>query len=89
MTPTDAILSLLLECDVGKSICPTDVAKRLAPEAWRPLLARVREAGRALSDDGQIVVTKKGKPVDPHTVKGVIRYRLATAGGGRADETGV
>ena len=77
MTPVDAILSILAERDAGKSICPSEAAKRLAPEDWRPLLGRVREAGKRLADEGKIIVTKKGKPVDPHTVKGVIRYRLS------------
>ncbi|GGC98967.1 DUF3253 domain-containing protein [Aquisalinus flavus] len=74
--PRDAILTLLAQRDPGKSICPSEAAKALAPDNWQPEMHRVREAGRALSDEGLIEVTRKGKPVDPHTVKGVIRYRL-------------
>lgn len=77
MSPTEAILAALSARAPGKSICPSEAAKKLATEEWRSHLHHVREAGRALYDAGQIVVTKKGKPVDPHKVKGVIRYRLA------------
>lgn len=81
MTAEEAILSLLGEREAGKSICPSEAARRLAegaddPEAWRAKMHGVRKAGRALADAGRIEVLKKGKPVDPHTVKGVIRYRL-------------
>jgi len=72
----DAILILLEKRDPGKSICPSEAAKALSPDNWHPEMHKVREAGRALSDEGLIEVTRKGKPVDPHTVKGVIRYRL-------------
>jgi hypothetical protein len=77
MTPNEAILGLLAERDRGKSICPSEAARRLAGEgAWRSLMGEVRRAGRELADEGRIEVLKKGKPQDPHTVKGVIRYRL-------------
>lgn len=78
----DAILSLLAERDPGKSICPSEAARRVAgPEEWRSLMTAVRTEGRALAAEGLIEVTKKGKPVDPETVKGVIRFRLKTAAG--------
>lgn len=75
-----SILSLLHERGPGKSICPSEAARRAAGEdAWRPLMHAVRAAGRELAAEGHIEVTKKGKPVDPETVKGVIRYRLNLA----------
>ena len=77
MTPRDAILELLAERSPGKSICPSEAARRSAgDEEWRPLMHATREAGRSLAAEGLIEVTKKGKPVDPETVKGVIRHRL-------------
>lgn len=60
----------------GKSICPSEAARRMSPDDWRPLMKQVREAGKQLADKGLIEVTRKGKAVDPHTVKGVIRFRL-------------
>ena len=77
MTFREAILSLLAERAPGKSICPSEAARRAAgDEAWRSVLAAVRAEGRVLAAEGLIEVTKKGKPVDPETVKGVIRFRL-------------
>jgi len=77
MEPRDANLSVLAERDMGKSICPSEAARRAAgSDEWRPLMHAVREAGRALAAEGLIEVTKKGKPVDPVSVKGVIRYRM-------------
>lgn len=77
MTPRDAILGLLHKRAPGKSICPSEAARRLAEGGdWRPLMGVIRNAGRELACEGLIEVTKKGRPVDPETVKGVIRYRL-------------
>lgn len=62
-----------------KSICPSEVARALAPdeEAWRRLMGPVREAAIALAREGRIEVLRKGKPVDPgQEVRGVIRLRI-------------
>lgn len=71
-----AILTVLRQRGSTKSICPSEAARIIAPEDWRAKMHAVREAGKVLSDQGQIDVLRKGKPVDPHSVKGVIRYRL-------------
>ena len=57
------------------SISPEDVAKALAPE-WRPLLGPVRRAAIDLSGTGQIDILRKGKPVAPADVRGVMRLRI-------------
>jgi hypothetical protein len=63
----------------GKSICPSEVARALAPDpAWRGLMSRVRSAALGLAREGRIEVLRKGKPVDPtQDVRGVIRLRIA------------
>ncbi|XWN30272.1 MAG: DUF3253 domain-containing protein [Devosia sp.] len=63
-----------------KSICPSEVARYLAPDekGWRALMPLVREAAASLALSGQITVTQKGSPVDATTAKGPIR--LARAG---------
>ncbi len=76
LTAEDAILQLLQERGPEKSICPSEAARRLDAEDFRLQMEKVRKAGRRLHDRGMIEVTRKGKIVDPHTVKGVIRYRL-------------
>jgi hypothetical protein len=66
-----------------KSICPSEVARALAPEeeAWRRLMGPVRDAALTLAREGRIEVLRKGKPVDPgQEVRGVIRLRVKGSG---------
>lgn len=56
------------------SICPSEVARALS-EDWRPLLGPVRAAAAGLAREGRIDVLRKGKPIDPDAMKGVIRLR--------------
>lgn len=46
------------------------------PRSWRDRMEQTRQAGRALADRGLIEVMQKGRPVDPHSARGPIRYRL-------------
>ena len=59
------------------SICPSDVARAVAPDDWRPLMEPVREAARRLADAGEVEVTQKGAVVDPRSARGPIRIRWA------------
>jgi len=70
-----AILELLDRRGAGKTICPSDAARHVAPENWRPLMEPVRAAGQRLAARGEIEVTQKGRVVDPARAKGAIRYR--------------
>ncbi len=70
------ILRQTAERGAEKSICPSEVARALAPgEEWRPLMDRVRQAAIALSREGSVEILRKGKPVPPEEVRGVIRLR--------------
>lgn len=60
----------------SSSICPSDVARELAPDDWRPLMEPVRRAARRLVDRGEVEITQAGSVVDPSTAKGPIRIRL-------------
>ncbi len=75
MSLEDVILSLIEARRPGKSICPTEVAKAAGGDRWRSLLHEVRRAAQALARDGRIVITRKGKAVDPDDFKGVYRLR--------------
>ncbi len=59
-----------------KSICPSEVARALAPE-WQSLMGAVRRVAVRLAQAGRIEILRKGKPVDPAGVRGVIRLRVA------------
>ena len=76
-----AVLRLTEAQGPTKSICPSDVARALAPE-WRPLLLAVRRAALRLAAEGRIDVLRKGEPVSPEAVRVVIRLRARPGPGG-------
>ena len=82
---TTALLDLLAGLAPGKSISPEDAARAYAdirrrpsspPDLWRRYLGAVRQQALHLARSGRIDILRKGKPVDPRAVKGVIRLRL-------------
>ncbi|TQC44449.1 DUF3253 domain-containing protein [Rhodococcus sp. WS4] len=73
----DSIRALLDARADGASICPSDVARAVAPDDWRPLMEPVRRAARRLADAGEVEVTQKGALVDPGSARGPIRIRRA------------
>lgn len=58
------------------TICPSDVARDLRPDDWRPLMDPVRDAARRLVDRGEVEITQHGQVVDLATARGPIRIRL-------------
>jgi hypothetical protein len=86
------IFDLTSERGQNKTICPSEVARKLQgsdEKMWRLLMKPIRQEAVDLAQSGQIVITRKGKPVDPHNFKGV--YRIAMAGytgknGGTGDD---
>ncbi|MEM1065650.1 MAG: DUF3253 domain-containing protein [Pseudomonadota bacterium] len=56
----------------GKTFCPSEVARGLAPE-WRPLMPDVRRVAQTLP----LVATQRGVPVELDQARGPIRLRLA------------
>lgn len=75
----DAIFGLLAGRERGKSICPSEAARAVDPEGWRRIMPQVRATAVGLARQGRLVITRKGKPVDPDAFKGVIRLRLPGA----------
>jgi hypothetical protein len=70
------VLEMLAARARTSTICPSDVARAVAPDDWRPLMEPVRRAARRLVDRGEVEITQKGSVVDPSTAKGPIRIRL-------------
>ncbi len=68
------ILALTASRGTEKSICPSEVARTLEPE-WRTLMGAIRNEAVRLARAGQIEILRKGKPVPPDEVRGVIRLR--------------
>jgi hypothetical protein len=75
-----AILKLLSERGAGKTICPSEAARAVAPSSskddWEPLMEPARQAARRLVADGKILITQGGVVADPSRAKGAIRLRL-------------
>jgi len=66
MTVRAAILALLDQRGSGKTICPSEAARRLAgPEGdWRARMREVHESVDSLLEEGAITLSWKGKPLD-------------------------
>ena len=71
-----AILELLAQRDAGTTICPSEAARTVAPDGWRPLMQPAREAASNLEGRGRLEVVQGGRRVDPATARGPIRLRL-------------
>lgn len=75
--PIEASILQLVELrGPEKSICPSEVARALNPEAWQTMLTPVRQAALRLMGQGRIDILRKGKPVPAAEVRGVIRLRV-------------
>jgi len=74
-----AILELLEERGPGKSICPSEAAKLVGGTVrrhnWESLMEPARAAARRLAKAGKVVITQRGKPIDPASAKGPVRLR--------------
>ena len=75
-TLQSAILDLLAQRGPGKTICPSEVARAVDPLHWRPLMDKTRAAAARLADQGVILITQHGKPVDPLQARGPIRLKM-------------
>lgn len=75
-TVQDAILEMLAARGAGRTVCPSEVARHLRPDDWRPLMSSVREAADRLRMAGRLRITQGGTDVDLRTVRGPIRLGL-------------
>ncbi len=69
------ILRLTEAAGPARSVAPEEVARALATD-WHAQLSAVRRAAVRLAEAGRIEILRKGKPVAPDAVKGVIRLRV-------------
>ncbi len=72
-----AILELLSNRDRGATICPSEAARAVEPEDWKPLMERTRRAARRLVRKRKLAITKGGRVVDPDDARGPIRLKLS------------
>ncbi|WP_279388328.1 DUF3253 domain-containing protein [Rhodothalassium salexigens] len=86
-TPTERdridtmLVRLVNERGPTRSICPSEAAKALGGDDWRPWLKPVRARAQVLAAAGRLRILRKGKAVaDPASVKGVIRLSAPEEG---------
>lgn len=72
----EAILEMIAVRGPGRTICPSEVARHLCPDDWRPLMPVVRQAADSLRIAGRLRITQGGADVDLRTVRGPIRLGL-------------
>jgi len=69
----EAIRELLRERDAGKTICPSEAARRAFPSDWRRHMEDCRTVALELSRTGEIEILQRGEPVDPDRIRGPVR----------------
>ncbi len=76
----EAIDALLSTRGAGKTICPSEAARRVDPDDWRSLMEPARRAARRMVARGELEICQAGAVVDPSTAKGPIRLRRVCRG---------
>ena len=73
-TISHTILRLLRDRAPQATLCPSEVARALAPEAWRALMQPVRTVAVDMARQGLITIRQKGHAVSPDApLRGPIR----------------
>lgn len=70
------MLDLVQQRGPQQSVYPEEVARRLDPAEWRALMHDVRLMAHRLVEEGRIVVTQGGRPVDIRTASGPVQLQL-------------
>lgn len=73
----ETILDLLAQRAPTSSICPSDAARAVGGDDWRPLMGPARSAAARLVARGEVVVTQGSDVVDVTTARGPVRIRRA------------
>ena len=71
----ERITALLGARAAGATICPSEAARAVDPEAWRDLMPAARAAAGRLAAAGEVEVTQRGAVVDVATARGPVRIR--------------
>ncbi len=73
------LLRIAEERGPDKTLCPSEAAGAVDPERRRELTPVARAVASTLADDGLLVVTQRGVPVDGRTAVGPVRVGLPPA----------
>jgi hypothetical protein len=77
MSISETILVLAIQRGSQKTICPSEVARKLWPGNWRPHMEAVRKAAFNLRKEGKVRILQIGVDVNDHEVVGPIRIAIA------------
>jgi hypothetical protein len=69
------MVSLLESRRDRATICPSEAARAVGEDNWRPLMDSARRAAQRLAGSGYAEITRRGNVVDLGTAKGPIRVR--------------
>jgi len=73
------ILRAIGERGPDRTACPSEVARSIGgshPDQWGPLMQPVRKVAVRLANEGRLIITRKGKAVDPNDFRGVYRIGM-------------
>lgn len=79
MAPSAERIRAAIRRGAGRTLCPSEVARALAPDGlddWRALMPAVRAEAARMQAEGLIAVTQKGLAVPAALAKGPIRLGL-------------
>jgi len=74
-----ALLERLRGRGPGKTLDPQEFARALGgvhPDGWGPMMHPVRRAAVRPMKEGRVVITRRGRPVDPDDFRGTYRIVL-------------
>jgi hypothetical protein len=76
MKIAETILSLAAQRGKDKTICPSEVGRKLFPNDWRSYMEEIRKIAFELRDAGKVVIMQKGNEVTGSEVVGPIRIQI-------------
>jgi hypothetical protein len=69
----EIILELLAARDPSASLCPSEAARRRFGDDFGAQMENVRRAARRLAHRDVVVITQRGRTVDPAEIRGPVR----------------
>lgn len=73
---TEKIIALATARGSTKTICPSEVARKLWPDNWRKHMPEVRACAYTLRDTGKVRIMQKGADITAGNIKGPIRVQI-------------
>jgi len=73
---SSTIITIATERGHGKTTCPSEIARKLFPNDWRKHMKDVVDVAINLHQEGQVVITQKGIPIDVNHIKGPVRIKI-------------